>query len=81
MIDAGIFNGDYVLIRKQNIAYDGEIVVAQIDNEDVTLKRFYNKKDCVILHPENSTMSDIIITDYSNFNILGIAVGLMRNKL
>lgn len=81
MIEAGILDGDVVLVRKQNIARDGEIVVAQINNEDVTLKRFYNRTDCVILRPENSAMQDIIVTDYANFGILGVAVGLMRNKI
>lgn len=62
MIEAGIDPGDLVVVRKQNIADEGDIVVALVDNE-TTLKRFYIDKEqkCVRLHPENKTMKDILV--------------------
>ncbi|MGN0797636.1 MAG: transcriptional repressor LexA [Christensenellales bacterium] len=80
MIDIGILDGDMVLINAQNTAKDGDIVVAQIDNEEVTLKRFFKEKDCIRLHPENSFMSDIIVEPDRQFRILGIISGLLRNQ-
>jgi len=74
MIEVGIGDGDYVIIRSQETAENGEIAAVLIDN-DVTLKRFYKEKDRFVLHPENKTMSDII-TDHAV--ILGVLVGLMR---
>ena len=74
MIDVGISNGDYVVIRKQETAENGEIAAVLIDNE-VTLKRFYKEKSRYRLHPENKEMDDII-TDHAD--ILGILVGLLR---
>lgn len=62
MIEAGIDDGDLVVVRKQNFADEGDIIVALVDNQN-TLKRFYrdeeNKK--VILHPENKRMKDIVV--------------------
>ncbi len=62
MIEAGIDPGDLVVVRKQNTADEGDIVVALVDNE-TTLKRFYIDKEqnCVRLHPENKTMKDILV--------------------
>lgn len=62
MIEAGIAPGDYVVVRKQSTAEDGDIVVALVDNE-TTLKRFYRdeKRECVRLHPENKHMADIFV--------------------
>ena len=62
MINAGIFDGDYGIIRPQQIADNGEIVVALIEGE-ATLKRFYREKDHIRLQPENSTMEPIIIRE------------------
>ncbi len=78
MKDAGIFDGDYVIIKKTEIAKEGDIIVALIDG-DVTLKRiFYDYKNhLIILHPENSTLSDIIVHP-ENFKCLGIVVGVQR---
>ncbi|MBN2285795.1 MAG: transcriptional repressor LexA [Tissierellales bacterium] len=59
MIDAGIFNGDYVVISSQNTAKNGEIVAALIDDE-VTLKRFYKESGFIRLQPENKEMEPII---------------------
>ena len=74
MIDAGIHNDDYVVIRRQEIAENGEIAAVMIDG-DVTLKRFYKEKNRYRLHPENKDMDDII-TDKAE--ILGVLVGLLR---
>lgn len=62
MRDAGIYNGDYAIIRPQQTAENGEIVVALIDGE-ATLKRFYHEKDHIRLQPENITMQPIIIRE------------------
>ena len=74
MIEIGIEDGDFVIIRSQETAENGEIAAVLIDNE-VTLKRFYKEKDHFVLHPENSQMQDIIT---ENADILGVLVGLMR---
>jgi repressor LexA len=74
MIDAGILDGDVIIVNRQNYADNGDIVVALIDNE-ATVKRFYKEKDYYVLHPENKTMSDIIVTDVT---ILGVVNGLLR---
>ncbi|MDE7328698.1 MAG: transcriptional repressor LexA, partial [Clostridia bacterium] len=81
MKNIGIYSGDLVLVKQQNVAHDGEIVVAQIDNNEVTLKRFYNCGSYIRLRPENDDMSDIIVTSDKEFKILGVATGLMRNKI
>jgi repressor LexA len=77
MIDAGINNGDLVLIKKQNAAEPGQIVVALID-EDATLKRFYPEpeKKLIRLHPENKEMNDIYV---EHCIIQGIAVNVLKN--
>jgi len=62
MIDAGIYSGDYAIIRPQATADNGEIVVALIDGE-ATLKRFFREKDCIRLQPENPAMEPIIIRE------------------
>lgn len=62
MRDAGIFSGDYAIIRPQQTADNGEIVVALIDGE-ATLKRFFRESDCIRLQPENSSMKPIIIRE------------------
>lgn len=64
MIEAGIEPGDLVVVKKQNTADEGDIVVALVDNE-TTLKRFFidKKRKCVRLHPENSRMKDIFVRD------------------
>lgn len=60
MVDAGIYNGDYAIIRPQKNAENGEIVVALIDGE-ATLKRFYHEHDHIRLQPENASMKPIIV--------------------
>ena len=75
MIEAGILDGDIVIVQKDKTARNGEIVVAMTDENEVTLKRFYKEKDHIRLQPENSTMEPIIL---SNVSILGKAIGLYR---
>lgn len=60
MIEIGINKGDYLVIRKQDTAKDGEIAVANIDGEN-TLKRIYHRNGKIVLHPENKTMADIVV--------------------
>ena len=74
MIEAGILSGDYILVRKQNTATNGEIVVALIEDE-ATVKTFYKEKDHIRLQPENSTMEPIIVP---NCEILGKVTGVFR---
>ena len=74
MINAGINNGDYIIVSKQNTARNGQIVVAMIDGE-ATVKTFYKEKDHVRLQPENDTMEPIIVRDVQ---IVGKVVGLFR---
>ena len=74
MIEAGILDGDYILVKKQNTANNGEIVVALIEDE-ATVKTFYKEKDHIRLQPENSTMDPIIVPDCK---ILGKVAGVFR---
>lgn len=77
MIDAGIDDGDLVVVRKQNYADDGDIVVALVDNQN-TLKTFYRDEQSrkIILHPENESMDDIVI---DNCYIQGIACHVIKS--
>ena len=74
MVEADIHNGDLVVIRQQNTAENGEIVVAMINGE-TTLKRFYKKNGKIILHPENKTMNDIIV---KSCEIQGVLVSCIK---
>ncbi len=75
MINVGIFDGDIVIVKKQNNANNGEIVVAMTDENEVTLKRFYKESDHIRLQPENDFLEPIIL---NNVTILGKAIGLYR---
>ena len=74
MIEDGILNGDYILVKKQNTAVNGEIVVALIEDE-ATVKTFYKEKDHIRLQPQNSTMDPIIVP---TCEILGKVIGVFR---
>lgn len=74
MIEAGILDGDYILVKKQNTANNGEIVVALIEDE-ATVKTFYKETDYIRLQPENHTMDPIIVPDCK---ILGKVAGVFR---
>jgi repressor LexA len=76
MVDAGILDGDFVLVRPQSTAEGGEIVVALIEDE-ATVKRFFKEPDGIRLQPENSTLSPIIVRD-ENVRIVGKVIGLFR---
>jgi len=75
MINAGILDGDIVIIERKNVARNGEIVVAMTDENEVTLKTFYKEASYFRLQPENDTMEPIIL---DNVTILGKAIGLYR---
>lgn len=74
MVDAGIYNNDFVLVKQQNVAMNGDIVVALLDDE-ATIKRFFKEKNYIRLQPENQAMSPICTT---NITILGKVIGLFR---
>ncbi|ATY84902.1 repressor LexA [Kyrpidia spormannii] len=76
MIEAGIFDGDLVVVRQQPTAENGDIVVAMTDEGEATVKRFYQEKDRIRLQPENSTMAPLY---YKNVTILGLVIGLYRS--
>ena len=75
MIGAGILDGDKVVVRPQQTAENGEIVVALIDGEDTTIKRFYREENKIRLQPENDTMDPIIVPECE---ILGKVFGVFR---
>ena len=79
MIDAGICDGDKIIVRKQQTAENGEIVVAFVnEDEAATVKRFYIRDGKIVLHPENTRLQDMVF-EPGQVSILGKVVGLMRN--
>lgn len=78
MIDAGIFDGDEVIVRKQSSANNGDIVIALTNEDEATCKRFYKEDRYYRLQPENETMDAIILDEVS---ILGKVVGLYRSHI
>lgn len=76
MIEAGILNGDYVVVKQQNSANNGDIVVAMTEEDEATVKRFFKEKNYFRLQPENSSMEPIIV---ENVSILGKVVGVYRH--
>ncbi|MDQ0154998.1 transcriptional repressor LexA [Robertmurraya andreesenii] len=76
MIEAGILDGDYVIVRQQQAASNGDIVVAMTEEDEATVKRFFKEKDYIRLQPENSTMEPIIL---KNVSILGKVIGVYRH--
>jgi repressor LexA len=76
MIEAGILDGDYVIVRQQSAANNGDIVVAMTEDDEATVKRFFKEKDSIRLQPENSTMEPIILRHVS---ILGKVIGVYRH--
>ncbi len=75
MINKGIYDGDIVIVQKQKVARNGEIVVAMTTDNEVTLKTFYKEADYIRLQPENDRMKPIILDEVT---ILGKAIGLYR---
>ncbi|GIO26242.1 transcriptional repressor LexA [Ornithinibacillus bavariensis] len=76
MIEAGILDGDMVIVKQQNTAQNSDIVVAMTEDNEATVKRFFKEKDHVRLQPENATLEPLI---YNNVSILGKVVGLYRH--
>lgn len=74
MIDAGINEGDLIVLQHQDTADDGDIVVALVDGE-TTLKRFYRKDGKIVLHPENERMKDIVVDECA---VQGVLVGCIK---
>lgn len=77
MIEAGINEGDYVIVRKQNVAQNGDIVVARVEDR-VTVKRFFRKRNSIVLKPENKHLQPFVYPAGANLEILGKVVGLFR---
>jgi len=75
MIEAGILDGDMVIVKQQNTADNGDIIVAMTEDNEATVKRFFKEKDHIRLQPENATMEPLL---YSNVTVLGKVVGLYR---
>lgn len=76
MINAGILDGDQVIIRKTESASNGDIVIAMTEEDEATCKRFFKEKDYIRLQPENDFLEPIILP---NVKILGLVVGLYRH--
>ncbi|MBU8639711.1 MULTISPECIES: transcriptional repressor LexA [Bacillus] len=76
MIDAGILDKDYVIVRQQSTANNGDIVVAMTEEDEATVKRFYKENTHFRLQPENPSMEPIIL---QNVSILGKVIGVFRN--
>lgn len=75
MINKGIYDDDIVIIKRQSVARNGDIVVAMTDENEVTLKTYYKEKDHIRLQPENHTLDPIIVPDCE---ILGKVAGVFR---
>lgn len=76
MIEAGIFDGDYVIVKQQQTANNGDIIVAMTDENEATVKRFFKEQDYIRLQPENASMAPILLR---NVSILGKVIGVYRN--
>lgn len=82
MIEAGILDGDKVVVRKQESAENGDIVVAMFDDgveEGATVKRFFRRDGKIVLHPENSALQDYVLDEDNGVHILGKVIGLLRS--
>lgn len=78
MIDAGIRNGDLLVVHHMLSCEDGDIVVARVQGENVTVKRLYRDSGCVRLQPENALYEPILVA-YNEVEIVGKVIGLMRS--
>jgi repressor LexA len=76
MVDAGILDGDLVVVRRQPDAADGDIVAAMIDDEEATVKRLYRREGTVVLHAENSAYPDMVFSE--GVTVLGLVVSVLR---
>lgn len=78
MINAGILDGDYVIVRKQTYASNGDIVIAMTDEDEATCKRFFKESTHFRLQPENDRLDPILLP---NVSILGKVIGLFRDRI
>lgn len=78
MINAGILDGDQVIVRKQTTASNGEIVIAMTEEDEATCKRFYKEDEFIRLEPENEEMKALL---FDNVSILGKVIGLYRPNI
>lgn len=78
MIEAAILDGDYVVVKRQDSAANGDIVVAMTEEDEATVKRFFRERDHVRLQPENSTMEPLRVR---NVTILGKVIGVVRTVM
>lgn len=78
MVNAGILDGDQVIVRKQTTASNGEIVIAMTEEDEATCKRFYKDNDFIRLEPENDEMEALV---FDNVSILGKVIGLYRSNI
>ncbi len=76
MIEAGIYDGDYVIVKQQSSANNGDIVVAMTEDDEATVKTFYKERDHIRLQPENATMEPL---RFKQVSILGRVIGLFRD--
>ena len=77
MIEAGILDGDYVLVQEKHTASDGDMVVALVD-DSATVKIFYREEGHVRLQPRNAAMSPILVSEDQDLQILGVVIGVFR---
>jgi len=80
MVDENINDGDIILVKQQNIAENGQKVVALIDNYEATLKKFYKERGCIRLQPANKTIEPIIIKKDKELTIQGIVIDVIKNE-
>ncbi|HKL26046.1 MAG TPA: transcriptional repressor LexA [Desulfuromonadales bacterium] len=78
MVGEGILDGDYVVVRKQAAAENGQVVVAIVGNE-ATVKRFFRKNGRIELQPANPAMTPILVEDPDSFRVEGVVVGVIRH--
>lgn len=75
MVEAGILDGDYVIVKQQQTANNGDIVVAMTEDDEATVKTFYKERDHIRLQPENSSMEPL---RYNHVTVLGKVIGIFR---
>ncbi len=78
MIDEGIFDGDYVVIQEKEVPSNGDMVVALINNDEATLKRYYKEKGHIRLQPSNAAYEPIIVPAGTPIKIQGTCIGVIR---
>ena len=79
MVNAGILNNDYIIVDKKNTASNSQIVIALINGETSTVKRFYKENNFVRLQPENDFMEPIIL-EANSVEIIGVVTGVFRTR-